>query len=122
MSNYKMLDVWKLSMDLVKEVYMLVKKYPKEEIYALSSQTKRCAVSIPSNIAEGLGRQYKKDTIQFLHIARGSLYELDTQVLIALQIDLIDNNECSNITGLITRVMMLLNGLIRSIENREDLK
>ena len=68
MRNYQKLDAWKSFMRLVKEIYELTKKFPKEELYALSSQSKRAAVSIPSNIAEGMGRQYKKDTIQFLHI------------------------------------------------------
>ena len=78
MGSYKDLDAWKNAMQLVKEVYLLTKKFPKEEMYALTSQAKRAAVSVPSNIAEGLGRQYKKDTLQFLHISRGSLYELET--------------------------------------------
>ncbi len=60
MANYKDLDAWKVSMQLVKEVYLLTKQFPKEELYALTSQTKRAAVSVPSNIAEGLGRQYKR--------------------------------------------------------------
>ena len=72
MRNYQKLDAWKISMQLVKEIYLLTKFYPKEEFFALTSQTKRAAVSIPSNIAEGMGRQHKKDTIHFLHIARGS--------------------------------------------------
>ena len=71
MRSYKDLDAWKNAMQLVKEIYLLTKKFPKEELYALTSQTKRAAVSVPSNIAEGLGRQYKKDTLQFLHISRG---------------------------------------------------
>ncbi len=78
MTNYKNLEAWKKAMQLVKKIYLLIKKYPKEELFALTSQTKRAAVSIPANIAEGIGRNFKKDTIQFLHIARGSLYELDT--------------------------------------------
>ena len=63
MRSYKDLDAWKNAMQLVKEVYSLTKKFPKDELYALTSQTKRAAVSVPSNIAEGLGRQYKKDTL-----------------------------------------------------------
>jgi four helix bundle protein len=76
MSKYQSLDAWKISMQLIKEIYVLIKSYLKDELYALTSQTKRAAVSVSCNIAEGLGRQYKKDTIQFLHISRGSLYEL----------------------------------------------
>ena len=65
MRSYKDLDAWKNAMQLVKEVYLLTKKFPKEELYALTSQTKRAAVSVPSNIAEGLGRQYKKSLCSF---------------------------------------------------------
>ena len=90
MTSYKDLEAWKKSMQLVKEIYFLTKTFPKEEIYALTSQIKRAAVSIPSNIAEGSGRHYKKETIQFLHISRGSLYELDTQLNIAVLTDIID--------------------------------
>lgn len=71
MGSYKDLDAWKNAMELVKEVYLLTKKFPKEEMYGLTSQTKRAAASVPSNIAEGLGRQYKKDTLPFFHISRG---------------------------------------------------
>ena len=63
MSNYKTLDAWQQSMQLVKEIYLITKTFPKEELYALTSQTRRAAVSVPSNIAEGVGRNYKKDTI-----------------------------------------------------------
>jgi four helix bundle protein len=72
MISYKTLDVWRISMNTGKEIYILTKSYPIEEKYGLISQTNRAAVSIPSNIAEGLGRNYKKDCIQFLHISRGS--------------------------------------------------
>ncbi|MBK7121559.1 MAG: four helix bundle protein [Chitinophagaceae bacterium] len=97
MRNYKDLDAWKNAMQLVKEVYLLTKTFPKEEMYALTSQTKRAAVSIPSNIAEGLGRQYKKDTLQFLHISRGSLYELETLLNIAVMVEIISEKEFNNI-------------------------
>ena len=80
MSNYKNLDAWKNAMQLGKEIYQITVKYPKEELFALTSQTKRAEVSIPSNLAEGIGRQYKKDTLQFLHISRGSIYELETLI------------------------------------------
>ena len=80
MKVYTELEVWKESRILVKDIYSITKSFPKEEIYGLSNQLRRCAVSIPSNIAEGCGRRTSADTIQFLHISRGSLYELETQL------------------------------------------
>ncbi len=76
--SYTNLDVWKKSRSLVNSIYKLTEKYPKNELYGLTNQIRRCAVSIPSNIAEGCGRNYSKDSIQFFYIARGSLYELET--------------------------------------------
>jgi four helix bundle protein len=90
MTTYKNLEAWKLAMKIVKEIYMLTKAFPKDELFALTSQTKRAVISIPSNIAEGIGRNYKKDTIQFLHISRGSLYELETHLSIALMLEFIN--------------------------------
>jgi len=122
MKSYKTLDVWKFSMQLVKEVYLLTKSYPKEEQYTLVSQTNRAAVSIPLNIAEGFGRQYKKDTLQFFHISRGSLYELETVLNIGLMINIAREEEVNKILLLLETVLRLLNGLINSFEKRIDLK
>ncbi len=108
-------------MQLVKEIYLLTKKYPKEEIYALTSQSKRAAVSVPANIAEGMGRQYKKDTLQFLHIARGSLYELETLLNIALMVEIISEDDFAKILPLLDQTMQVLNGLI-NYTKRADLK
>jgi four helix bundle protein len=116
MTNYKNLDVWKQSMLLVKEVYLLTKIFPKEELYGLTSQTKRAAASLPANIAEGSGRNYKKDTIQFLHIARGSLYELETLLNIAIMVEIIAEDQFRQIEPLIEKCLQLLNGLIRYYE------
>ncbi len=116
MSKYQNLDVWKTSMQLVKDVYLLTKKYPKEELYALTSQTKRAGVSIPSNIAEGLGRNYKKDTIQFLHIARGSLYELETLLNIAVMVEIISEDDFKAMLPSLEKSMQLLNGFINFME------
>ena len=121
MAAYKNLEAWKHSMQLVKEIYILTKMFPKEEMYALSSQLKRAAVSVPSNIAEGCGRNYKKDTIQFLHIARGSLYETETQVEIARMNNFIKDSELDSLTVIITTCMKTLNGLISYYE-KADLK
>src|SRR5215472_12323076 len=116
MSNYQKLEVWTESMQLVNEIYIETKKYPKEELYGLTSQTRRAAVSIPSNIAEGMGRQYKKDTIQFIHVARGSVYELETLLNIAVMIRIASEGSFSKVLLLIEKVMKLLNGLINYLE------
>jgi len=121
MANYKNLEAWKKSMLLVKEVYNLTSSFPKEELYGLSSQAKRAAVSIPSNIAEGCGRQYKRDTRQFLYIARGSLYELETILNIAVMVSILAASKLENLITLIDENMRILNGLINRYE-RDDLK
>jgi four helix bundle protein len=119
MRNYQTLDVWKKSMELVKEIYLLTKKYPKEELFALTSQTKRAATSIPANIAEGMGRQYKKDTIHFLHIARGSVYELETHLNIAMMVNIIEEQNFKSIMNLIDEVIKRLSGLINYMQKAE---
>lgn len=119
MRNYQKLDAWKASMQLVKTVYTLVREFAKEELYGLSSQVKRAAVSIPANIAEGMGRQYKKDTIQFLHIARGSIYELETLLKIAVDITILSEEKLQKSIILIDDSIKLLNGLINYLEKAE---
>jgi four helix bundle protein len=121
MGSYKDLDAWKNGMQLVKEVYLLTKKFPKEETYSLISQIKRAVVSVPSNIAEGLGRQYKKDTLQFLHISRGSLYELETLLNIAVMVEIITEKEFNNIIPALEKSMQVLNGFI-NYNQKADLK
>jgi four helix bundle protein len=122
MTSYKNLVAWKKSMQLVKQVYLLTKKYPKEELFALTSQTKREVVSIPSNIAEGMGKNYKKDTIQFVHIARGSLYELETLLNIGVMVDIISKEDFAAFPATIDELIKIINGLIKSLEQRSDLK
>jgi len=87
MGTHKELDIWKLSVDFVVEIYRLTSKFPKEEKYGLINQMRRAAVSIPSNIAEGAGRNSDKENLQFLHIALGSLSELDTQLIVSEKLD-----------------------------------
>jgi len=91
--EYTDLDVWMASRKLVKIVYDLTKSYPKEERYGLTNQMRRSAVSVPSNIAEGCGRRTSADTIQFLHIAKGSLYELETQLFLAFDQEYLKQSE-----------------------------
>jgi len=122
MTSYKELAAWQKAMLLVKEVYIITKKYPKEELFALTSQTKRAAVSVPTNIAEGVGRNYKKDTIQFLHIARGSLYEVETLLNIAVMVEIITEEDFFPFISRIDEELRIINGLINAYENRKDLK
>lgn len=119
MTNYKKLEAWIISMELVREMYELTKTYPKEEMFGLTSQTKRAAVSIPCNIAEGLGRKYKKDTIQFLHISRGSAYEVETLLNVALMTSLISQEAYNHLNQLLDRSMKLINGLINYLQNQQ---
>jgi four helix bundle protein len=121
MKSYKELDAWKISMNLVKEIYLVTKKFPKEEVYALTSQTKRAAISVPSNIAEGIGRQYKKDTLQFLHISRGSLYELETVLNIAVMVEVLSEDDFNTVIELLDKSLKILNGLINYYQ-KADLK
>lgn len=117
MTDYKKLEVWKQSMILVESVYGLTKKYPIDERYGLTSQTRRAVVSIPSNIAEGVGRNHRRDTIQFLHIARGSMYELETLMDIATMIKIADGREVDSLKTKLTDCIKLINGLINYFEN-----
>jgi four helix bundle protein len=117
MGSYKKLNIWIKSLELVTVVYDLMKKYPDDEKFGLVSQSKRAVISIPSNIAEGIGRNYKKDTIQFLHIARGSLYELDTLIEIAETVKCIDALDKNMFGRKMEECLKLLNGLIAYYEN-----
>lgn len=83
MKTHKDLDVWKRGISFVEQIYKTTKKFPREELYGLTSQLRRAAVSFPSNIAEGAARSSPKEFIQFLYIALGSLSEIETQVMIA---------------------------------------
>lgn len=118
MKSYIELDVWKQSRLLVKQVYELTKQFPKEEQYGLSNQMRRCSVSIPSNIAEGHGRNHTKDSLQFFFIARGSLYELETQLYLSNDLGYFPLDILNEILGKITTCKQMLNGLIRYFENR----
>lgn len=93
MNNYKDLKVWEKGMQLVEIVYFLSKKLPYDEKFGLISQIKRCSISIPSNIAEGAGRNSKKEFIHFLSIANGSTTELETQLILILRLKLISSEE-----------------------------
>lgn len=110
--NYTELDVWKYSRELVKLVYLLTKSFPKEELYALTNQIRRSSISIPSNIAEGIGRQSNKETIHFLYIAKGSLFEVETQLYLSFDLGYISELQLKNILEKVISNKKLLNGFI----------
>ena len=113
---HQRLEAWQQSMKLVKHIYRSTATFPREELYGLTSQMRRAAVSIPSNIAEGAARETTPEFLRFLYIARGSLAELETQALIARDLNyLIDAGLILEGTG---RVSVLLNGLIRNLKAR----
>ncbi len=118
MTNYKDLDVWILSMETVNEVYRLISGYPKEEKYSLIDQTSRAAISIASNIAEGLGRNHTKDTIQFFYISRGSTYEVDTLLCIAKNVDVIDEETYKRAYAIIEKNFQVINGFINYLKRK----
>jgi len=97
-TSYKDLHVWQEAIFLVKAIYLACDEFPKKEQYTLTSQMCRAAISIPSNIAEGKGRQSDKEFIQFLHHSRGSLCELETQVLIAKELQYINEGKYAELT------------------------
>jgi len=113
--DYKNLDVWKRSMDLVEHVYEITKALPKEETYALTDQLKRAAVSIPSNIAEGQKRSGTKETIQFSYIALGSTAEVETQLIIISRLYKIDVRSLLDECEIISR---MLTALTKSLKSR----
>jgi four helix bundle protein len=110
------LDAWKISRQLVASVYRLTKLFPKEELFGLTNQMRRAAVSIPANIAEGAARTGTREFVQFLNIARGSLSELETHLLIAVDLDYMRGQD--PIFDLVSRVSRLLTGLHKSLNTR----
>ena len=111
--KYTELDVWKQAKDLASFIYELTSTFPKAEQFGLVSQMRRCVVSVPSNIAEGCGRQHLKETIQFLNIARGSLYELETQIFISKDLNFINDEQLEDAILRIEALGKLINGFIR---------
>ena len=114
--SHKDLNLWKESMNLVEDIYLISKCFPKEEVYGLTSQLRRCAISIPSNIAEGAGRKGSKEFARFLYIAMGSLSELETQFEISIRLNYISNEiDTQSIFDKIIYIRRMLAKLIISI-------
>lgn len=111
--SHKKLDVWKVSIDCVVDLYKLTDNFPKTELYGIVNQIRRAAVSIPSNIAEGASRNSLKDRIRFYIIARSSLVELDTQLEIAMQIGYCSDEHLKSISEKLNHIFAMLSNMIK---------
>jgi len=111
---HKRLKAWQLSMDIALDVYKISDKFPSDERFGLVSQVRRCGVSVPSNIAEGAARNTKKEFVNFLHIAQGSLSELDTQLELAKRLEFIDEITWKRLDDKLVEEDKVLSGLIKS--------
>ncbi|HSK72251.1 MAG TPA: four helix bundle protein [Pyrinomonadaceae bacterium] len=113
--SHRDLIAWQKAMNLTVEIYRITKNFPKDELYALTSQIRRCSASIAANIAEGQGRRLSGEFNQFLGNARGSLLELDTHIELAFRVGYINEKQHNNLQEKINEVGRILNGLMRSI-------
>jgi four helix bundle protein len=114
--SYKDLLVWQKSMVLVELIYKITKSIPSHEQWGLISQMRRAAVSVPSNIAEGYGRQTTGNYKQFLYICRGSLYEIETQLLVCIRLNYLNQNDAEDILKNITEISKMLFSLISKLK------
>ena len=117
-NSHRDLLAWQRPMDLVSGIYDLTARFPSDEKFGLVSQLRRAAISIPSNIAEGYGRGTSQDYLRFLRVARGSLFEIDTQLLIAQRMGYLDERGYEEMEHRLTGAVRILAGLIKSIEAR----
>ncbi|MBC8047041.1 MAG: four helix bundle protein [Fimbriimonadaceae bacterium] len=118
MHNYRTLKVWNESIELTTKIYAFTKLFPKEELYGLTSQIRRCSVSIPSNIAEGAGRNSDKEFHHFLGIAMDSSFELETQLIISMKLSYLSEKDFNEIHGLLGINQKMLNALKQSLKGK----
>jgi len=116
--SYRDLKVWQAGIQLAKQCYQVTKGFPKEEMFGLTSQIRRAAVSIPANIAEGHGRESTGDYVHFLRIAQGSLKELETHLILSNEVELCTNNRLSPLYAATDELGRMLHALIRALQAR----
>jgi four helix bundle protein len=117
--NFYDLNAWKKANEFVLHIYRKTKKFPKEELYGITSQLKRAASSVSANIAEGFSRYHYNDKIRFYHNARGSVSETQNFLLLSKDLSFLDTNDFNYLFSLSEETTRLINGLIRSIENQK---
>lgn len=118
--SYKDLNIWQRSIGLVKYLYEITSLFPKEELYVLTSQIRRSAISIPSNIAEGFTRYHNKEYRQFLYIALGSCAELETQIMIANELKYLEDNQLSVIIDELEIICKMIMNLIKKLNTVQN--
>ena len=118
LQTFRDLEVWKVAMDLAEECYKATKRFPKEEMFGMTSQIRRAAASIPANIAEGQGRQSTKEFLNFLSIARGSLMEVQTHLLLAQRVGLLSAADLDPLLSLCERISQMISRLRQALEKK----
>ncbi len=118
--SYREIKVWQKAIELVVDIYSCTRSFPKEEMFGLTSQLRRAAVSIASNIAEGKGRRTDREFLQFLHHARGSVFEVETQLTIASRLAYLPEAEVLRLGNSASEIARMLNGLIKAITSIAD--
>ena len=120
MRSYKDLDVWQVSMALAEACYKVSRAFPRDELFGMTTQIRRAAASVPANIAEGYGRETTKSFVQFLRIAQGSLKELETHLMLADRVEVLERNQATGLLSECERVSKMLRNLIRSLQSKID--
>ena len=118
METHKDLRVWQQSIEMVTSIYLMTQSFPKEELFGLVSQLRRASVSVPSNIAEGYARGSDKEKLHFLRISSGSMSEVETQLMLGLNLGYIDQEKYNELSETVTSVWKQLNSLISTIKKR----
>ena len=117
MRGYRSLIIWQKARELVREIYFITNDLPKEEAFGLISQIRRAVISIPSNIAEGYGRQYRSEYVRFLNIARGSCYEVETQLILCIDLGFLNADRAHHAMGLLDEIGKIANAMIRRLQS-----
>lgn len=120
MASYKELKVWQKGIRLVKDIYRITASLPRTEMFGLADQLRRASVSIPSNIAEGNGRHSRAEYTRFLNIARGSCYEMETQIIICKELAYINEEEYKSLSGQISEIGRMLNSMIQKLSSESN--
>ena len=118
LQNYRDLEVWQKAMTLAEECYRVTKMFPKEELFGMTSQIRRAAASIPANIAEGQGRQHTKEFLNFLSVARGSLKEIETHLILSQRVGLMTAQQLEPLLKLTDDISRMMSGLRKTLEKR----